>query len=116
MKAKNRIELTPVVATRRNLKTRTAIASLAIATATIPTIAAEGPGTASKADPTAIRPFQFHASEEALMDLRRRLVETRWPEKETVTDASQGVPLATMRELVRYWATGYDWRKSEAKL
>jgi pimeloyl-ACP methyl ester carboxylesterase len=73
-------------------------------------------GTPSKEVPDAIRPFQFRASEEALTDLRRRLVATQWPEKETVTDASQGVPLATMRELARYWATDYDWRKCEAKL
>jgi pimeloyl-ACP methyl ester carboxylesterase len=64
----------------------------------------------------AIRPFRFNASDEALTDLRRRIQATRWPEKETVTDQSQGVPLATMRELARYWATGYDWRKAEAKL
>jgi pimeloyl-ACP methyl ester carboxylesterase len=64
----------------------------------------------------AIRPFRFHASDQALTDLRRRIQATRWPEKETVTDQSQGVPLATMRELARYWATDYDWRKAEAKL
>jgi pimeloyl-ACP methyl ester carboxylesterase len=64
----------------------------------------------------AIRPFRFNASDEALADLRRRIQATRWPEKETVTDQSQGVPLATMRELARYWATDYDWRKAEAKL
>src|SRR5215217_5686961 len=64
----------------------------------------------------AIRPFRFYASDQALTDLRRRIQATRWPEKETVTDQSQGVPLATMRELARYWATDYDWRKTEAKL
>jgi pimeloyl-ACP methyl ester carboxylesterase len=64
----------------------------------------------------AVRPFSFHASDEALADLRRRIQAMRWPEKETVTDESQGVPLATMRELARYWATDYDWRKAEAKL
>jgi pimeloyl-ACP methyl ester carboxylesterase len=65
---------------------------------------------------TRIRPFSFRASAEELTELRRRIAETRWPEKETVTDHSQGVPLATMRELARYWATDYDWRKAEAKL
>src|SRR5215203_3970562 len=65
---------------------------------------------------TSIRPFSFHASDEALNDMRRRIQEARWPEKETVNDESQGVPLATIRELAHYWATDYDWRKAEAKL
>ncbi len=63
-----------------------------------------------------IRTFHIHVSEEALADLRKRIAATRWPDKETVTDASQGVQLKTMRELARYWATDYDWRKTEAKL
>jgi pimeloyl-ACP methyl ester carboxylesterase len=65
---------------------------------------------------TSIRPFQFHASDEQLAELRRRIAETRWPDKETVPDQSQGVPLAMIQELARYWATDYDWRKAEAKL
>jgi len=64
----------------------------------------------------AIRPFQFHASDEALADLRRRIAATQWPDKETVADATQGVQLATMQKLARYWVTGYDWRKVEARL
>jgi pimeloyl-ACP methyl ester carboxylesterase len=64
----------------------------------------------------AIRPFRVDVPEAALVDLRRRIEATNWPDKETVTDESQGVPLATMRELARHWATGYDWRKAEAKL
>ena len=64
----------------------------------------------------AIRPFHIDVPEEDLIDLRRRLAATRWPEKETVTDDSQGVPLAMLRELVRYWQTDYDWRKVEARL
>jgi len=63
-----------------------------------------------------IRPFRFEVSNADLDDLRHRIVATRWPEKENVSDASQGVQLATMRELARYWATDYDWRKFEAKL
>jgi pimeloyl-ACP methyl ester carboxylesterase len=63
-----------------------------------------------------IHPFRFTASDEALADLRRRIAATMWPERETVTDASQGVPLATMQALARYWATDYDWRKVEARL
>ena len=81
----------------------------------------EGPfiGAASRksADQdTAIRPFEFHASDEDLADLKRRIVATRWPDRETVADASQGVQLATMRKLADYWATQYDWRKVEARL
>jgi pimeloyl-ACP methyl ester carboxylesterase len=68
------------------------------------------------AEDKSIRPFHFSASEEALADLRRRIAATRWPDKETVTDASQGVQFATMQKLARYWATDYDWRKCEAKL
>jgi pimeloyl-ACP methyl ester carboxylesterase len=63
-----------------------------------------------------VRPFSIDVSEAALVDLRRRIAATQWPEKETVADESQGVPLATMQELARYWATDYDWRKCEAKL
>ena len=64
----------------------------------------------------AIRPFKFTASEAALVEMRRRIAATQWPDKETVADYSQGVPLATMRELARHWATDYDWRTVEAKL
>ena len=67
-------------------------------------------------DDHSIRPFTFRASQTALDELRRRIAATQWPEKETVADQSQGVPLATMRELARYWATEYDWRKTEAEL
>ena len=55
-------------------------------------------------------------SDAALTDLRRRISATQWPDRETVTDASQGVQLATMQKLAQYWATDYDWRKCEAKL
>jgi pimeloyl-ACP methyl ester carboxylesterase len=71
---------------------------------------------AAAANDKAIRPFHFTASKEALADMRKRIAATRWPEKETVTDKSQGVQLATMHKLARYWATDYDWRKCEAKL
>jgi len=63
-----------------------------------------------------IRPFKVSVPEEALVDLRRRIAATRWPDRETVTDRSQGAPVATLQELVRYWGNGYDWRKGEAKL
>jgi pimeloyl-ACP methyl ester carboxylesterase len=65
---------------------------------------------------TEIRTFQVDVPQEQLDDLRRRLEATRWPSKELVADRSQGVQLATMQELARYWATDYDWRKAEAKL
>jgi pimeloyl-ACP methyl ester carboxylesterase len=64
----------------------------------------------------AIRPFRINVPEGALLDLRRRIDATRWPERETVTDASQGVQLATIQALARYWATEYDWRKCETRL
>ena len=68
------------------------------------------------ADNTAIRPFTIEIPEAELEDLRARLAATRWPEKETVEDPSQGVQLATMQALARYWETEYDWRKCEARL
>ena len=67
-------------------------------------------------DTTAIRPFHFSAPEAELTELRRRISATRWPERETVPDQSQGPQLATMQKLARYWATDYDWRKVEARL
>lgn len=67
-------------------------------------------------DNTTIRPLQVNVPEEALADLRQRIAATRWPDKETVTDQSQGVPLAKLQRLLQYWGSGYDWRKIEAKL
>jgi hypothetical protein len=64
----------------------------------------------------AIKSFRVDVPEADLVDLRRRLAATRWPDKETVGDASQGVQLARLQKLVRYWATDYDWRKAEATL
>src|SRR6202043_3962101 len=64
----------------------------------------------------AIRPFSINSPEEALVDLRRRITATKWPEQEQVPDASQGVQLATIQKLARRWATDYDWRKVEARL
>jgi pimeloyl-ACP methyl ester carboxylesterase/catechol 2,3-dioxygenase-like lactoylglutathione lyase family enzyme len=68
------------------------------------------------ADKSAIRPFHVNVPEAELTELRRRINATKWPERETVTDATQGVQLATVQALARYWATEYDWRKIEAKL
>ena len=74
-----------------------------------------GGGGGGSAD-TAIRPFHIETPEAALADLRRRVAATRWPERETVADATQGVQLATMQALARYWAGQHDWRKCEARL
>src|SRR5262249_61709647 len=63
-----------------------------------------------------IRPFRVEVSDDKLAELRRRVAETRWPDKELVTDPSQGVQLAMLQELARYWSDEYDWRKLEAKL
>jgi pimeloyl-ACP methyl ester carboxylesterase len=71
------------------------------------------PGTAGK---DAVRPFRIEFSDEALADMKRRIVAMRWPPKELVADQSQGVQLATMQQLARSWVTDYDWRKTEAKL
>ena len=78
-----------------------------------PAVAAQG---ASVSHGDAIRPFRFNVPEEQLVDLRRRILATRWPERETVSDASQGVQLATTEKLARYWAKEYNWRKVEARL
>ena len=74
------------------------------------------PGSKQTSDKTAIRPFHVNVPEAELTDLRRRIEATRWPDRETVGDASQGVQLATTQALARYWATDYDWRKVEKKL
>ncbi|MGO9489705.1 MAG: epoxide hydrolase family protein [Solirubrobacteraceae bacterium] len=72
--------------------------------------------TDQQASGAVLRPFQIEVPEETLEDLRRRIEATRWPEKETVPDDSQGVPLASMQALARYWASEHDWRKVEARL
>ncbi len=71
---------------------------------------------ATRDDKDAIRSFRVHVPEKEITDLRRRIRETRWPDKETVADRSQGAQLAKLQELVRYWGSDYDWRKAEAKL
>ncbi len=74
------------------------------------------PAARQAAEDRLIRPFTVHVPQAELDDLRRRIAATRWPDKETVADQSQGAQLAKLQELVRYWGTGYDWRKAEAKL
>ena len=92
---------------RRRLLTT---AAMGIAVAGAASFLPARPGVAAAAG-DAIRPFRVDVPEEALADLRRRIAATRWPERETVADTSQGVQLATMQKLARYWATDYDWRK-----
>ncbi|KIC95970.1 epoxide hydrolase family protein [Flavihumibacter solisilvae] len=72
--------------------------------------------TPAPKDSAAIRPFKVHFDQSRLDDLRKRINATQWPEKETVPDRTQGVPLAALQQLAHYWATDYDWRKVEAKL
>src|SRR2546428_13659437 len=73
-------------------------------------------GPVTREDLNEIRPFHVNVPEEELTELRRRINATKWPDRETVTDATQGVQLATTQALARYWATEYDWRKIEAKM
>jgi hypothetical protein len=75
------------------------------------------PGTLrAAAEDDSIRPFRASIPEEEIIELRRRVAATRWPDRETVTDRSQGAQLAKLQDLVHYWGTEYDWRKGEAKL
>jgi pimeloyl-ACP methyl ester carboxylesterase len=110
MKTKKSIQSHPNRPSAAKSRRRAAVAVLAFGTAIAPVKAADTNQT------DAIRPFHFHASDKDLADLRRRVKATRWPEKETVADASQGVQLATMQKLAEYWANDYDWRKCEKKL
>jgi pimeloyl-ACP methyl ester carboxylesterase len=95
---------------RRRLLSAAAMAAAASAAGLFPSQLA-----AVSAD-DAVRPFRIDVPEEQLVDLRRRIAATRWPDKETVSDSSQGAQLAQFQELVRYWGTDYDWRKAEATL
>jgi pimeloyl-ACP methyl ester carboxylesterase len=109
------ISLSPTV--RRLFAAAAGIASLLVATAAAGDARSSADGAhtgAAKAGD--IRPFRVAIPEEDLNDLRRRIAATRWPDRETVQDQSQGIPLAKLQELVRHWGTAYDWRKAEAKL
>ena len=109
----------PVVLAMTGLATFASVSTAATSKATkkenkMETATIQSKAQASPAE--AIRPYQVHIPKEDLADLRRRIQATRWPDKETVTDRSQGANLADLQELVRYWGTGYDWRKCEARL
>jgi pimeloyl-ACP methyl ester carboxylesterase len=112
-----------VLSTRRHFLATTATAGafgLAGSTSTDALAAGSdaggGGGSLPAADQTAIRPFHYSAPESALADLKRRVATTRWPDRETVADDSQGVQLATVQALARYWASEHDWRRCEARL
>ena len=93
-------------------------AAMTVATAQLGMVPIAGAqsGKVNATEETGIRPFHVKVPQEQITDLRRRIQATRWPEQETVADASQGVQLATTQKLARYWATDYDWGKVEAKL
>jgi pimeloyl-ACP methyl ester carboxylesterase len=100
---------------RRHGRDLAAAGSLSLLFLTLP-ISAQAASPNASATSAEIRPFRYQVPEADLTDLRRRINATRWPDKEVVSDQSQGVPLATMQKLARYWGTDYDWRKCEAKL
>lgn len=96
-----------------------ALLTMSAAAATIgliPTHLAAQPALVTATEDSAIRPFRVNVPKEQLVDLRRRIAATRWPDRETVSDQSQGIQLAKLKPLVEYWGTSYDWRKAEAKL
>ena len=97
------------------LSSRCGVFAAFAATLGVAVLAGQSTFSSAVAD-TGIRPFQVQIPEAALVDLRKRIAETRWPDKETVTDRSQGNQLGKLQEIVRYWGTDYDWRKVEARL
>jgi pimeloyl-ACP methyl ester carboxylesterase len=121
--------LTAPIGKRRRLATAALVGAIGVflSTATVQaattspapsgaTAVAQATVAQATVEDTSIRPFHVHVSDEALADLKRRIAETRWPDKETVPDRSQGNQLATMQEIVKYWGNGYDWRKVEVRL
>lgn len=116
MRTENPSEIPLPKAPLRGLALRTAAASIALVAAASPAAADTKPTSTTKEGGNAIRPFQVHVAESELTDLRKRINATRWPDKETVNDPSQGVQLATIQKLARYWGSEYDWRKVEGRL
>lgn len=99
-----------------SLKRRASLGSAIVVCTAIAYCAVASTYSAHADDHEAIRPFRANVPEADVADLKRRLAATRWPDKETVADDSQGAQLAKLQDLVRYWSTGYDWRKGEATL
>jgi pimeloyl-ACP methyl ester carboxylesterase len=116
MKTKQDVKLASPGVQKRKLGARSVAASLAFASVAIPGSLRAGTAADSKGESHAVRPFHISVPKEELSDLRRRIKATRWPTRELVSDAAQGVQLATMQKLAKYWASEYDWRKIEAKL
>ena len=110
-KSFNAVELGDIDHGRRRF-----VEGVAISAAAAATLSFLPKHAAAATENSAIRPFRINVSEDQLVDLRRRIGATRWPDRETVNGPSQGVQLAQFQELVRYWGTDYDWRKAEAKL
>jgi hypothetical protein len=100
----------------KNIRESSAITALAQGASATNATNATGASAAPPSNNLDIRPFHVNFPEAELTELRRRINATRWPERETVTDQSQGVQLATIQKLARYWVTEHDWRKVEAKL
>src|SRR5437764_14861534 len=107
MKARNQTELSPPAASPQNFSSRTAVESPELETVRIPVVTGDRSVAVIGDSNDAIRPFRYSAPEAELTELRRRINATRWPEKETVTDATQGVQLVFIQALARYWATDY---------
>jgi Epoxide hydrolase N terminus len=119
-KADNSLDATPRAPTNRREGLKLGAAGLMTSLLPMPSLLAaqaeSPPKEKAMADNKAIRPFHFEASQADLADLRRRVSATKWPEQEQVSDATQGVQLATVQKLAEYWATQHDWRKCEARL
>jgi pimeloyl-ACP methyl ester carboxylesterase len=119
-KVDNSLDDTQRVPTTRRQGLKLAAASFMTSLLPIPSLLAAQteppPKEKAMANNKAIRPFRFEASQADLAELRRRVSATKWPEQEQVSDATQGVQLATMQKLAQYWATQHDWRKCEAKI
>src|SRR5262245_21388062 len=119
MKTRSQIKTTPGAASRRGL-TRPGVIGITSNTTQKEHLMTQPGATLhfskQAAGKNAIRAFHVNIPEAELTELRRRIKATKWPERETVTDASQGIQLATIQELARYWGTKYDWRRCEAQL
>ena len=109
-----------VPCTRRTTACLRFVVALGVAVACPLAAAHAAPAAAAPESPTSadtrVRPYRVHVPERELVELRRRIAQTRWPDRETVADTSQGVQLATLQDLLGYWGSGYDWRKVEKRL
>lgn len=104
------------MSTMSSILTRRTLLGSSVAVGAVSLLPVSSDAAIAAANPIAIHPFHIHFPDSALADLRRRVAATRWPDKETVSDTTQGVQLATMQKVAQYWATDYDWRKCEARV